>query len=124
MSAVVAPISTGLDVFAVAFGVPMFGFMMLWLPIAALLTWRAARLKMGFALTWWSFTFPVGTCVTGTSQLAKHTELVAFEVVAVAMYVGLLVAWVLVGLRTATDAVRGPLLTPPLVSPQPPAQKT
>ncbi|MCB0914178.1 MAG: TDT family transporter [Actinobacteria bacterium] len=124
LTAVAAPISTGLDVFAVAFGVPMFGFMMLWLPIAALLTRRAARLKMGFALTWWSFTFPVGTCVTGTSQLAKHTELVAFEVVAVAMYVGLLVAWVLVGLRTATDAVRGPLLTPPLVSPQPPAQKT
>ena len=28
---------------------------------------------MPFALTWWSLTFPVGTFVTGTTQLAVHT---------------------------------------------------
>ena len=121
--AVAAPLSTGLDVFAVVFGVPMFGFMMLWMPIAVLLTRRAARLKMGFALTWWSFTFPVGTCVTGTSQLARHTGLVAFEVAAVVLYAGLLSAWVVVGVRTAHHALKGPLLTPPIVSPQPEARK-
>jgi len=28
---------------------------------------------MPFALTWWSFTFPVGTCVTCTIALAART---------------------------------------------------
>ena len=51
--------------------------------MAAALTRRAAKRKMGFALTWWSFTFPVGTCVTGTSQLAVHTDLVMFRWAAV-----------------------------------------
>ena len=27
-----------------------------------------------FALTWWSFTFPVGTCVTGTIALATRSD--------------------------------------------------
>jgi len=119
--AVPPPLSTAFDTFAVVFGVPMFGFMLLWMPMAAALTIRAHRRNMGFALTWWSFTFPVGTCVTGASQLAKHTDLTVFAVFAVALYVGLLLAWVTVALRTfrASHAV----LTPPAVSPQPAAQK-
>lgn len=123
LGAVAAPISIGLDVFAVVFGVPMFGFMMLWLPMAALLTRRAMQLKMGFSLTWWSFTFPVGTCVTGTSQLAAHTGLLAFEIAAVVLFAGLLATWLVVGVGTARNALKGPLLTPPIVSPQPPARK-
>lgn len=121
--AVAPPLSTGLDVFAVVFGVPMWGFMLLWMPMAALLTRRAAKRNMGFALTWWSFTFPVGTCVTGTSQLAKHTGLDVFEAAAVLLYAGLLLAWVVVAVRTARNSLRGPLLTPPLVSPQAAAEK-
>ena len=121
--AVPPPLSTGLDVFAVVFGVPMWGFMLLWMPMAALLTRRAAKRNMGFALTWWSFTFPVGTCVTGTSQLAKHTGLDLFEAAAALLYAGLLLAWVVVAVRTARNSLRGPLFTPPLVSPQAAAQK-
>jgi tellurite resistance protein TehA-like permease len=121
--AVAPPLSTALNVFAILFGVPMFGFMMLWLPIAAALTIRAHQRNMGFALTWWSFTFPVGTCVTGTSQLAKHTDLTAFKVVAIAMYGGLLLAWVTVAVRTFRQSRHGLLLTPPAPSPQAVAQK-
>ncbi len=121
--AVPPPLSTGLNVFAVVFGVPMWGFMLLWMPIAALLTRRAARRNMGFALTWWSFTFPVGTCVTGTSQLAVHTDLAVFRWSAVLLYAGLLAAWVTVGVRTARQALAGGLLTPPTVSPHPAAEK-
>jgi C4-dicarboxylate transporter/malic acid transport protein len=121
--AVAPPLSTALDVFAVVFGVPMWGFMLLWLPIAAALTLRAQNRGMGFALTWWSFTFPVGTCVTGTSQLAVHTGLGLFRWTAVALYAGLLLAWVTVAVRTFVQSVRGPLLTPPPVSPHPVAGK-
>jgi C4-dicarboxylate transporter/malic acid transport protein len=121
LEAVPPPLSTAFNAFAVVFGVPMFGFMMLWMPIAAALTIRAHKRNMGFALTWWSFTFPVGTCVTGASQLAKHTDLTVFIVAAVVLYMGLLLAWLTVGIRTfrASNAV----LTPPPVSPQPAARK-
>jgi C4-dicarboxylate transporter/malic acid transport protein len=117
------PLASALSVFAIVFGVPMWGFIWLWLPIAALLTIRARRQKMGFALTWWSFTFPVGTCVTGTSQLALHTRLPMFEWAAVALFVSLLVAWVVVLVRTARGSLQGVLLMPPLLSPQPAASK-
>ncbi len=116
LGAVAPPLSTALDAFAVVFGVPMWGFMLLWMPIAVALTIRAHKRSMGFALTWWSFTFPVGTCVTGTSQLAKHTDLAVFEWFAVFLYAVLLLAWVVVGVRTLRQSWRGDLLTPPAAS--------
>ncbi len=117
------PLSTALDAFAVVFGVPMWGFMLLWMPIAAALTVRAHNRNMGFALTWWSFTFPVGTCVTGTSQLAKHTDLTLFRWFAVILYGGLLLAWVVVAVRTLRQSLQGNLLTPPAASPHAVAAK-
>jgi tellurite resistance protein TehA-like permease len=116
-------LDVGFRLFAVMFGVPMFGFVLLWIPLAAALTWRARQRNMGFALTWWSFTFPVGTCVTGTSQLARHTGLPAFEWVALVLYGALLLAWVTVGVNTFRHSRTGTLLTPPPLSPQPPARK-
>ncbi|MCB0917414.1 MAG: TDT family transporter [Actinobacteria bacterium] len=101
------------DLFAVLYGVPVWGFAMLWAALATLLTIRARRQNMSFALTWWAFTFPVGTCVTGAIQLAHHTELVTFEVMAWLAFVGLLCAWLLVGWRTGRGLARGELLRPP-----------
>ena len=63
------------------------GFALLWLALAAAMVVRARRRGMGFAMTWWAFTFPVGTCVTGAEGLARHTGLVAFDGLAVALYV-------------------------------------
>jgi tellurite resistance protein TehA-like permease len=68
---------------------------------------------MPFALTWWSLTFPVGTFVTGTTQLANHTELPAFSVAAVVAYVALLGTWALVAVQTARGSVGGSLFAPP-----------
>ena len=70
-----APYTAGASVFALLYGLPTWGFAMAWLVIAAAITLRAARQDKGlpFGLTWWSFTFPVGTCVTGTIGLADRT---------------------------------------------------
>jgi tellurite resistance protein TehA-like permease len=57
------------------YGLGTFGFAALWLVIASAVTVRAARQRLPFSLTWWSFTFPVGTLVTGTSALTKATGL-------------------------------------------------
>jgi tellurite resistance protein TehA-like permease len=96
-----------------AFGVAVRGFAALWAGLATALTLRAGRHQLPFGLTWWSFTFPVGTCVTGTSGLALHTGADAFRWAAVALYLALVVAWAVVSVRTARGAWRGRLFLPP-----------
>jgi tellurite resistance protein TehA-like permease len=64
------------------------------------ITVRTARNHLPFSLTWWSFTFPVGTLVLGTSELALHTGSALLTAAAVALYVGLVAAWLTVAART------------------------
>jgi tellurite resistance protein TehA-like permease len=102
-----------MDSLSVLYGVPVWGFAVLWIALAAGMTARAARRHLPFALTWWSFTFPVGTFVTGTTALANHTGLPAFRWAAVIAFAGLVAAWLTVGARTMLGVVRGDLLRPP-----------
>jgi C4-dicarboxylate transporter/malic acid transport protein len=102
-----------MNAFAILYGVPVWGFAVLWIALATALTVRTLRRGMPFALTWWSLTFPVGTFVTGTSQLAAHTHLPAFTVAAAIAYFGLLSTWILVTIRTARNSLRGNLLQLP-----------
>ena len=107
--AVPSEVASGMRVFAILFGVPVWGFAVLWIVLASELTVRTLRRGMPFALTWWSLTFPVGTFVTGTTQLAVHTGLPAFQVAAVVAYVCLLGTWGLVAGRTMRGSVGGSL---------------
>ena len=84
-----------------AFALPVWGFALLWLVLAAALTARQVRAGLPFAPTWWSFTFPVGTLVTGTTALAHATGLVLFAVATAALLAFLLVAWAVVAVATA-----------------------
>ncbi|MBO3743492.1 TDT family transporter [Actinoplanes sp. NEAU-H7] len=102
------PYATAMAAFAVLYGVPVWGFTLLWAALAAAVTIRTARHHLPFSLTWWSFTFPVGTVVTGTSGLALHTGAALFRVCAVALYAALVVAWAVVGARTLRDGVFRP----------------
>ncbi|MGW2562210.1 TDT family transporter [Streptomyces sp. NPDC001514] len=114
-TAVSAPYASGMSVFAVVYGVPVLGFALLWLVLAGLMVVRAARRGMPFAMTWWGFTFPVGTCVTGAAGLAARTGLLALEWLAVGLYVLLLAAWAVAGVRTLRGLVSGALLAAPRV---------
>ncbi|HEY2522694.1 MAG TPA: TDT family transporter [Streptosporangiaceae bacterium] len=105
-----APYGTGATVAALLYGVPVWGFAMAWLVLAAAITLRTARTAGGrlpFALTWWSFTFPVGTCVTGTIALAARSHDLFLRDVSVVLYVLLVVAWLGVAVRTVLFVVRG-----------------
>jgi tellurite resistance protein TehA-like permease len=104
-----APYAPALRAFAVVYGVPVWGFALLWAGLATAITIKTAREHLPFSLTWWSFTFPVGTCVTGASGLALHTGSSAFRFAAVIGYAGLLIAWVTVAVRTAKGSLRGTL---------------
>ena len=108
-----APLGTVMQAMGLVLGAPVWGFAMLWAVLAVALTVRTVRAGMPFTLTWWSFTFPVGTVVTGTSALAAASGARVMAVAAVIFYAGLLVAWSTVALRTAHGAYRGRLLLDP-----------
>jgi C4-dicarboxylate transporter/malic acid transport protein len=108
-----APYDQGFGALAVLYGVPVMGFALFWLALAGAMVVRARRRGMGFAMTWWAFTFPVGTCVTGAEALARHTGLVAFGGLAVALYAVLVAAWSVAAVRTARGLVSGELLAAP-----------
>jgi C4-dicarboxylate transporter/malic acid transport protein len=104
--AVAAPYAGALRDFSVLYGVPVMGFALLWLAVAAAMVVRAARGGLRFSMTWWSFTFPVGTCATGAAALARHTGLDAASWLAVGLYAVLVAAWA----TAASGTLRG-LLT-------------
>ncbi|MFG2057197.1 TDT family transporter [Micromonospora sp. NPDC048930] len=108
-----APYAGGAQVLALLYGVPALGFALVWLALAAAITVWAARGGLPFTLTWWSFTFPVGTLVTGTTGLATRTGADLLAALAVALYLLLLAAWTTVAARTARGAWRGHLFLPP-----------
>jgi tellurite resistance protein TehA-like permease len=115
-----APYARGLDVFAVLYGVPVMGFALLWLALAAAHVVRARRHGMGFAMTWWAFTFPVGTCVTGAMSLARHTGLVVYDGLAVGLYALLAAGWLAAASGTVRGLLSGALLAAPRTAPAAP----
>ncbi|WP_329193854.1 MULTISPECIES: TDT family transporter [unclassified Streptomyces] len=105
-----APYAHAFGAFAVVYGVPVTGFALLWLALAAAMLVRAARAGMGFAMTWWALTFPVGTCVTGATGLARHTGLTAFSWLATALFLTLLTTWLAATAHTLRGLFTGRLL--------------
>lgn len=98
-----------LDTFAVLYGVPVLGFALLWLALAVAAAVRAVRRGMRFSMTWWAFTFPVGTCVTGAAGLSRATGLNALAWLALGLFVLLTAAWTVAWTRTVQGLVSGAL---------------
>ncbi|MFJ8595924.1 TDT family transporter [Streptomyces sp. NPDC093598] len=118
------PYSEGFGVLAVLYGVPVMGFALLWFCLAAVHVLRARRHGMRFSMTWWSFTFPVGTCVTGAEALGRHTGLVAYTGPAVVLYAVLVAAWGTAVAGTVRGLLRGELLAAPGPAPSAPRPAT
>ncbi|MFG6299864.1 TDT family transporter [Streptomyces rochei] len=119
-----APYAGGFEVLAVLYGVPVMGFALLWLCLAVAHVVRARREGMGFSMTWWSFTFPVGTCVTGAEALARHTGLAVYDGLSVVLYAVLVTAWAVAAAHTARGLVSGALLAGPRPAPAAPRSAT
>ncbi|MFC6885802.1 MULTISPECIES: TDT family transporter [Actinomadura] len=119
-AASVAPeYAAAMRAFAILYGVPVMGFALFWLALALMANVRALRNGMPFAMTWWAYTFPVGTCVTGAAGLSRHTGLDALTGVAVALYLLLVAAWAVAGAQTVRGALTGRLFLPPAPAPGP-----
>ena len=79
----------------------VWGFGLWWLALAVVLLVRYVR-KGGvpFHLGWWAFVFPLGAYTAGTITLARSWQSPTLEALAAVLYLGLVVAWVVVGART------------------------
>jgi tellurite resistance protein TehA-like permease len=100
----------GLHHFGVDYGVAAWCLATLWVAVATTLTVRTFREGLPFALTWWSFTFPLGNYVVGSAALAAQTGAVVFRVASTAAFVVLLIAWTVVAGRTRDGVLSGQLL--------------
>ncbi|WP_435847895.1 C4-dicarboxylate ABC transporter [Streptomyces fradiae] len=109
---------------AVAYGLPVLGFALLWLALAGALVVRARRRGMRFGLSWWAFTFPVGTCVTGLEGMARLTGLVVLDGAAVALYALLVAGWLAAAPATVRGLLSGSLPAGPAPAPRAPAPGT
>lgn len=107
-----AAIALGLTVFGIVYGLVVGGFGVAMFTLAVAVTVRTARRGLPFALTWWSFTFPVGTCVTGMCALGVALDCTAVRGLGAALFVVLVAAWVTVATRTVRAAVRGRVFLP------------
>ena len=114
--AIPEPYAGAMNAMSVLYGAPVWGFAVAWLVIAAAITRRTARTGLPFSLTWWSFTFPLGTLVTGTSQLALHTHVAGLTGASLALYALLVGAWLVAAARTARGSYRGALFLAPAVA--------
>lgn len=104
---------TGLRVAALVVSLPIWGFAMLWLAIAAGLTADVARRHLPFTLGWWGFVFPLGTCTMASALLADATGAALFDVAAGALFAALLAAWLVAAAGTIRGMVRGDLFAVP-----------
>jgi tellurite resistance protein TehA-like permease len=75
-------------------------------------------------MTWWAFTFPVGTCVTGSAALARRTGLAGYDALAAGLYLLLVAAWLVAAAGTVRGLVSGELLAGPRPAPAAPRPAT
>lgn len=99
------PAAEALRAFGLVYGLIVWGFAVLWLALAIVLTRHHARRDgVPFTAAWWSFVFPVGTLVTGTSELALRTGSDALRGAAIALFLMLLAAWATTVARSGAAA--------------------
>lgn len=112
VAAIPGPFDDVMLAFGLLYGIPTWGFAIFWAILASAITIKVAKERLPFGMTWWSFTFPVGTVVTGTAALAVRSGSEFFSVASLVLFIALVFAWATVTIHTATNGFRGTLFLP------------
>lgn len=102
-------IGMSLVYFGICYGLAATGLGAGMFVLATAVTVHKVRRSMPFALTWWSFTFPIGTCVTGLAALGTTLHSTMFRGAAAILFAVLLAVWALVFARTVAAVLGGRL---------------
>ncbi|TWS19946.1 C4-dicarboxylate ABC transporter [Tsukamurella asaccharolytica] len=118
--AVGGDLSAGLQRFGTDYGWTVTVAVLMWTAVALTLTLRTALGTadgLPYALTWWSFTFPVGTCATGFSAMWAATGATGYAVLAIVYFLGLVTGWIVTARGTVHRALAsGALLRHPALA--------
>lgn len=82
------------------YALPVWGVGVYWLLLTAVITLRAARLRLPFSLNWWAFIYPVGVFTIATYTLHQRLPTMIFHGWSVLLLVLLVALWIIVSLRT------------------------
>lgn len=94
-------------------GLLLWGFGVWWVVMAALLTVAARRRGMlPFALSWWGFTFPLGSFVSASFRLGRAAGLPGVELVGIGCWALLLALWLLTVWHTLRGIGSGAVFRP------------
>jgi tellurite resistance protein TehA-like permease len=107
-----SPIADGLHILGIGYALVMSGFAVFVFILALSITVHNAHRGLRFTPAWWSFTFPVGTCVTGSSALAYATDSTLLHIISAALYILLLAAWGVVASRSVRLALGDRMVLP------------
>ncbi|TWS24807.1 C4-dicarboxylate ABC transporter [Tsukamurella sputi] len=91
--------------FGIGYGWVVTAPLLAWTAVALVLTARTAATGLPYALTWWSFTFPIGTCATGFSAMATHTGAPAYSILSIGYFLALVTGWVVAARGTVPHAL-------------------
>ncbi|MEN8241294.1 MAG: hypothetical protein ABFS17_05195 [Chloroflexota bacterium] len=101
-------ISQVLSVVAKITGVGLWGFAFFWLIFAMIVTALHHRWEpLSFAMSWWAFTFPLGSFVVATGLLNSIFEKNFFLAVGLTGLVGLFVIWAVIAVTTFRRTISG-----------------
>ena len=88
--------------------VSLWGFALLWLILAVMITLKHhQKINIPFAMSWWAFTFPLGSFIVATGVVHKAIGGDFFVWVGMIAFISFLVIWVTVFVRTLKDVVSG-----------------
>ncbi|MFC4602629.1 C4-dicarboxylate ABC transporter [Rhodococcus kronopolitis] len=113
-------VAADLHAFGVGYGRVVGGLGVLAFGLACVLTVHAANRGLRFTMSWWSFTFPIGTCAVGAGALSVATGSMATAWLSAALLALLVTVWCLVAAQTARGLWTGTLLGSASVPPVPP----
>ncbi len=86
------------------------GFGIWWVIMAIVLTLHyIKRLKLPYAMSWWAFTFPLGAYVASTHTISLLFGIQLIDYIGFALYLLLVIFWIVTFLRTFTCAYHGTL---------------
>jgi C4-dicarboxylate transporter/malic acid transport protein len=88
--------------------VSLWGFAFFWLILAIIVTLMHHRWeRLSFAMSWWAFTFPLGTFVVSTGLLYSIFDNSFFLTVGLTSLFGLLIIWTIVAVTTFRRTLSG-----------------
>ncbi|KKC35393.1 C4-dicarboxylate ABC transporter [Devosia epidermidihirudinis] len=111
-----APFADALGGASLLAGILLWGFGFWWLFLATLITIRYFTEPVPFNLGWWAYTFPLGVYAVATLKLAHIIPLSPIAWFGAVLVVALIIAWLIVALRTVSGGWRGDLFNSPCIA--------